>query len=588
MPELNDRPATAVKAPARIGDIVRSFRGPLVGVGVFSAVSNVLMLTGAFFMLLVYDRVLPSGSVPTLVALSILALILFAGQAVLDAIRGRLLVRIAGDLDSRLAEGVFRAAPQLPLRLGGRADGAQYFRDMEAVRGFLSGTGPTAFFDLPWIPIYLLILFGFHPWLGITGLIGAIVLISLTLFTEYLTRAPSRKATTIGARRSAMSEAALRNAEVIQAMGLGRPLARRWSETNAEYVGEQQSVSDVAGGLGSASKSLRMILQSAMLAMGALLVIRGEASPGIIIAGSILAGRALAPVDLAIANWRGFVNARASWGRLRNLVGIVESETAPMPLPAPSASLSLQGVTAAAPGSQKILVQDFSFTVPAGSALGIIGPSGGGKTSLLRLITGIWHPSLGKVRLDGAELKQWDNAELGRHIGYVPQDVELFSGTVSENISRFDPQLDPEAVVAAAQVAGVHNLIVSLPDGYDTEIGERGQNLSSGQRQRIALARALYRDPFLVVLDEPNSNLDGEGDAALTNAIVKVRERGGIVVVAAQRSSALAGVDLVLAMEDGKMLAMGPRDEVLARLRQTQGAASQQTQLKVVKTTPEN
>jgi ATP-binding cassette subfamily C protein len=565
--------------------LFRGFRIPLAGVGLFSAVSNVLMLTGAFFMLQIYDRVLPSGSVPTLVVLSILALGLFSAQAVLDAIRGRLLVRMATDLDSRLAGPVFRGASLMPLRAGDRGDSMQYFRDLEAVRSFLSGLGPTVFFDLPWIPIYLLIIFAFHPLLGYTALIGAIILVSLTLFSEYLTRSPSRRATAAGARRSAAAEAASRNAEVMQAMGMSRSLARRWQGINRDFVEEQRLVSDVAGALGAASKSLRMILQSGVLAVGAFLVIGGEASPGIIIAGSILAGRALAPVDLAIAHWRNFINARAAWKRLRTLVGLVEKETAPLPLPAPTKALSLRGVTATAPGTQRVLIHDFSFELAAGTGLGIIGPSGGGKTSLLRLITGIWRPSLGKVALDGAELSQWDGAALGRHIGYMPQDVELLSGTVAENIARFEPGYDPEAVVAAAKAAGVQDMIVGLPSGYDMEIGDRGQNLSSGQRQRIALARALYRDPFLVVLDEPNSNLDGEGDAALTAAILAVRSRGGIVVVAAQRSSALAGVDLVLAMEDGKMLGMGPKEQVLAKLRQVMPGS--QGQLKVVKM-PEN
>jgi ATP-binding cassette subfamily C protein len=565
--------------------LLSGLRAPLAGVGLFSAVSNVLMLTGAFFMLQIYDRVLPSGSVPTLVALSLLALGLFAFQAVLDAIRGRLLARMAIELDSRLAAPIFRGAALLPLRVGERGDAMQYFRDLEAVRSFLSGLGPTVFFDLPWIPIYLLIIFGFHPLLGYTALVGAAILVSLTLLTEYLTRSPSRKATAAGARRGTAAEAAVRNAEVMQAMGMSRSLAGRWQGMNSEFVDEQRVVSDVAGGLGAASKSLRMILQSGVLAMGAYLVIGGEASPGIIIAGSILAGRALAPVDLAIAHWRNFINARASWKRLRTLAGLVEKQVSPLPLPAPSKSLSLRSVTATAPGTQRVLIHDFSFDVAAGTGLGIIGPSGGGKTSLLRLITGIWQPSLGKVSLDGAELPQWDNAALGRHIGYVPQDIELFAGSVADNIARFEPGYDADAVVAAARMAGAHDMIVGLPNGYDMQIGDRGQNLSAGQRQRIALARALYRDPFLVVLDEPNSNLDGEGDAALTNAITAVRARGGIVVVAAQRASALAGVDLVLAMEDGKMLGMGPKDRVLAKLRQTMPGP--QGQLKVVTNSPE-
>jgi ATP-binding cassette subfamily C protein len=338
-----------------------------------------------------------------------------------------------------------------------------------------------------------------------------------------------------------------------------------WAEANAQYMQSQQRTADVAGGLGAISKVFRMALQSAVLALGAYLVIQQEATAGIIIASSILTARALAPVELAIANWKGFVAARQSWARLKELLARLPAQEPPLALPKPRMALTVESVAAVAPGQQKLLVQDASFALRAGSAVGVIGPSGSGKSSLVRLLVGVWTPARGKVRLDGAALEQWDPEALGRHIGYLPQDVELFAGTVAQNIARFEPEAKAEDVIAAAQAAGVHDLILRLPDGYETQIGEGGMALSAGQRQRIALARALYDEPFLVVLDEPNSNLDAEGEQALTQAMLGVRARGGVVVVVAHRPSALASVDLVLMMAEGRVQAFGPKDEVLSK-----------------------
>jgi ATP-binding cassette subfamily C protein len=412
-----------------------------------------------------------------------------------------------------------------------------------------------------------------HPGLGYTALGGAIILTALTLLTEVLTRRPTKAAASFATSRSELAQAGHRNAEAIVAMGMVGRMVQRWVEANRQYMAGQLGASDVVGGLGAVSKVLRMTLQSAVLAVGAFLVIRQEATAGIIIAGSILAARALAPVDLAIAHWKAFAACRQSWQRLNKLLTLLPQEQAPMPLPAPRERLTVEGASGAPPGSSKPVLQDVSFKLERGSGLGVIGPTGSGKSSLARLLVGVWQPVRGKVRLDGCTFDQWSSEVLGTHIGYLPQDVELLSGTVAQNIARFEPDADPQAIVAAAKAAGVHDLIIELGEGYETHVGERGETLSAGQAQRIALARALYRDPFLVILDEPNSNLDAAGDEALTRAILGVRARGGIVVVIAHRPSAIAGVDLVLVLKQGRLQAFGPKDEILSKVLQRDAPA---------------
>ena len=426
--------------------------------------------------------------------------------------------------------------------------------------------GPIAFFDLPWMPLYLIVIFMFHPVLGLTATLGAAVLIALTFLTGRLTAEPSRAATTSGAKRHGIAEQSRVNAEVLVAMGMSRRMGDRFEAANAEHNATQLAISDVTTGLGSLSKVLRMALQSAMLGIGAYLVIQQQATAGVIIAGTILVSRALAPVDLAIANWKGFVNARQAWARLSAKLAELPADPMPMPLPDPKILLSVEGVSIAAPGRAGAIVQNVSFSLEAGQSLGIIGPSGSGKSTLVRALVGVWRPTGGRIRLDNAELNQWVPEVLGRHVGYLPQDVALYSGTVAENISRFEVDPDPQAVVAAARAAGVHDMILDLREGYGTPVGERGLALSGGQRQRIGLARALYGDPFLVVLDEPNSNLDAEGETALAEAIEAVRRRGGILIIVAHRPSALAGVSHVLVLNQGRVRAFGPKDQVLSAL----------------------
>ena len=551
-----------------------SCRAAFMGIGVFSGLINLLMLTGSLFMLEVYDRVLPSRSVPTLVGLAAIAAILFIFQGLMEITRSRLLVRVGNHLDWSLSARVYDLIVRLPLRTRGSGDGMQPIRDLDTVRSVMSGAGPAALFDLPWLPFYLAICFAFHPLIGATALGGTVILIGLTFLTEAMSRHPVKAAATYAAARNRLADASRRNAEVVTSMGMSAQLLTRWTNLSAAYLAHQKAANDVSGGLGATGRILRMMLQSAVLAVGAYLVIHQEASGGIIIASSILTGRALAPVDLAIANWRNFVAARQSWKRLDKLFAALPIAPSQMQLPAPARSLAVESLAVAAPGIQKLLVTDVNFTLKAGSALGIIGASASGKSSLVRALVGVWRPTRGVVRLDGASLDQWSAAALGPHIGYLPQDVELIEGTIAENIARFQPGPSAELVIAAAKAAGVHDLIVNLPAGYETPIGEQGTSLSAGQRQRVALARALYRDPFLVVLDEPNSNLDVEGEQALTKAILGVRSRGGIVVVVAHRPNALAAVDQLMTMAGGTQQAFGPKDEILSRLQRREPAPS--------------
>jgi PrtD family type I secretion system ABC transporter len=563
---------SSLPARTELGDALRACRGAFLGVGLMSCMINILYLTGSFFMLEVYDRVLPSRSVPTLVGLIVLAGGLYVAQGILDLLRGRILVRIGSSLDEALSPRVFQTVVRLPLLAGGHNEGLQPLRDLDNVRSFLSGMGPSALFDLPWLPLYLAICFAFHPMIGVTALVGAVLLVGLTILTEIMTREPAREANGLAARRSGIASASRRNAEVVVAMGMAGRLTQRWREANETYLAGNQRTSDVAGGLGAIAKVMRMILQSAVLGVGAYLVINQEATAGIIIAGSILSARALAPVDLAIAHWKGFVTARQSWHRLNGLLYALPDQAAVTQLQNPSQKLTIEGVSIAPPGEQKITVSDITFALAAGNGLGIIGPSGSGKSSLLRALVGVWKPVRGHVRLDAAALDQWAPDDLGRHIGYLPQDVELFAGSIADNICRFDPDAKDDDIITAARQAGVHDLIVGMREGYDTQVGDHGGVLSAGQAQRIALARALYGDPFLIVLDEPNSNLDTEGDEALTKAVRAARTRGAIVIVVAHRPIGIEGVDMLLVLKDGRMQAFGPKETVLGQVLQRPAA----------------
>ena len=569
------RPAERTHRSGELQEALRRSSGALIGVAGMSGLVNLLTLTGSFFMLQVYDRVIPGRSLPTLVGLCVLALALYAAQGAFEALRGRVLARIGAALDAELGGRVFKLALQAPLRGARPEEAGQPLRDLDQIRAFLSGVGPAALFDLPWLPAYVALCVLFHPWIGATAVAGVTLLVGLTVLTDLATREPTLTATAGVGRRHVFAEAARRNAEAAAAMGLQDRLAGRWEAIQRDCTRAQLGVADIGGGLGAVSKMARMVIQSGVLALGAWLVIDNQASGGVMIAASILVGRALAPAELAIANWKGFVAARQSWHRLSRLLDRLPAGSAPLVLPAPRASLSVEGLTVIPPGAVRAAVQEADFRLAAGQALGVVGPSASGKSSLGRALVRVWAPARGLVRLDGAGLDQWSPAGLGVHVGFLPQEAELFAGTVAENIARFDPEAADGGIVAAGRAAGAHELILRLPQGYDTILGDGGAGLSAGQRQRVGLARALYGDPFLVVLDEPNANLDTEGEHALTRAILGVRERGGICVVIAHRPSALAAVDHVLVLSEGRVQAFGPKDEVLRQVLRPTPVSSQ-------------
>ncbi len=550
------------RAQSELAAALATYRSAFAGVAAFTALLNLLYLTGSFFMLQVYDRVLPSRSVPTLVGLGVLAMALYAFQALLDIVRTRVLTRIAGGFAEQLDRRTYRLVVTLPLK----APALRRFepaRDLEQIRNFMTSGGPTALFDLPWLPLYLGICYLFHPLIGVTATVGALILVAITALTELKVRRPTLEASALSAQRNALIEASRSNSEVLHAMGMVGAFAERWADTSRRLAAIQLHATDITSGLGGLSRTLRMVLQSAVLAVGAYLVIHQQATAGIIIAGSILAARALAPVEVAIGQWRVFIGARQSWQRLANLLRQLPEEPDRLALPPPRQVLSVEAVSVVPVGSDVLALRDVSFELTAGQGLGIIGPSASGKSTLARAIVGVWPTVRGKVRLDGAPIDQWSSEALGRHIGYLPQDMELFFGTVAQNIARLDPRPPADKVIEAAKAAGIHEMILSLPNGYETEMGDGGTALSAGQRQRIGLARALYGDPFLVVLDEPNSSLDAQGDEALTQAILSVRRRRGIVVVIAHRPSALAAVDQLLLLNGGQQQAYGPKDTVL-------------------------
>ncbi|MNI01515.1 Type I secretion system ATP-binding protein PrsD [compost metagenome] len=541
-------------------------RQAFVGVAILSAVSNILMLVSPLFMMQVYDRVLTSHSIPTLAALSLLAAGIYAVLAIIEILRSKILLQIGRRLDEQLNMPSIMATLAVPVA---GQEGAQSapLRDLDQIRQFMSGPGPIAIADLPWMPIFVFLLYLFHPLFGLAVVGGAIVLLSLTLCSELLLRKPSRQAAQRLASRWELSEAGRRNADSLRAMGMQTVFARRIETAHDQYSAENLRSSNLTATFTAIAKIFRLALQSGMLALGALLVIDQLASAGAIIAASVLTSKALAPIEMATGQWRNFISARQSARRLQDTFNRIRPEAAEMQLPVPSRSLSVAGLAIAAPGDGKMLVQNVSISLFSGQAVGIIGPSGSGKSSLGRALTGAWPAHKGTIRLDGAELTQWDSDRLGPSIGYLAQNVELFAGTVADNIGRFSPSATPEKIMEAAKLANVHELILSLPNGYDTQVGTGGSTLSGGQRQRIGLARALYGNPFLIVLDEPNSNLDAEGEEALTSAVMAARQKGAIVIVIAHRANMLKVVDHVLVVNNGTMTAFGPRDEVLGKLK---------------------
>ena len=550
-------------------DVVRDYRQVFIVVLGVSAILNVLLLGGSLYMMMVYDSVLPSRSIPTLIGLAILVMIVYAFQGFFENMRAGMLADVANAVEQKLSGRVQGAISQLALagqKLPG--DGLGPMRDLENVRAFLA-SGAVAMIDLPWILFFLGVLFALHVWLGVTTLVGAVVLFSLTLITNRVMKQPAEQLSQLSAHRNGAAETNLRHVELLTALGMRNRMQQRWGRSNSAYAAAQNKLARSGAALGGLSKMLRLALQSLILTVGALLVLDDKASGGVIFASSILSARALAPVDQAIVNWKGFISARIGWLTLSEMLKRVP---APQPvslrLPRPERRLEVEKLVVAPPGSRQMTVNGATFQLSAGDACAVIGPSGAGKSSLGRALIGAWRPARGTIRFDGASLDQWDPEHFGEWVGYLPQSVELLDGTIAQNIARFDPDATSEGVLAAAKAAAVHDLITGLPQGYETRVGTDGEALSGGQRQRIGLARALYGDPFFILLDEPNSNLDGEGEAALAAAIASVRKRGGILVVISHRADILGRVSHIMLLRGGRMEAFGPAAEIMARLRQ--------------------
>lgn len=571
---------SATPATNELLDVLLTFRQAFIHVGLFSFAVNLLMLVPSIYMLQVYDRVLSSRNETTLVMLTLLTLGFYMLISGLEWIRSRVLIRVGNQMDKQLSSRIFTATFKRNLTKQGGSP-AQALQDLTNVRQFLSGAGIFAFFDTPWIPIYLLVTTFIHPWIGVATIVGALLLVALAYINEIATHKLLDEATKAAITANQYASNNLRNAEVIEALGMLKSLSFRWQKKQADFLSLQSQASDRAGVISSITKFTRISLQSLILGLGAWLAIKGEVTPGAMIAGSILMGRAVAPVEQLIGTWKQWVSAKDAYTRLNQLLATFPSQEIGLSLPAPTGLISVEAVTAFAPGTNIQILNNLNIRANPGDVIAVIGPSAAGKSSLARLLVGVWKPVRGNVRLDGADVAIWNKDDLGPNIGYLPQDIELFEGSIAENISRFG-ELDSAKIIAAAQLAGVHDMILHLPQGYDTQAGIDGAFLSGGQKQRIALARALYGNPNLVVLDEPNSNLDEAGDVALVNAIQQLKLRSCTVFVVSHRNNILSVVDKLLWLREGTMVAYGPKDEVIALIQQ----GSQQAAKPTPSTTP--
>ncbi|PWV72655.1 type I secretion system permease/ATPase [Halomonas sp. A11-A] len=555
---------------------LKACRSSFVSVGFFSMFVNLLMLVPPMYMLQVYDRVLSTQSVDTLIMLTLVVIFLFMVMGGLELVRSRILVRVGNKLDSSINARLYSAMFRRSVVAQGQQS-AQPLNDLTSVRQFLTGNGLFAFFDAPWVPVYLFVLFLFHPWLGIFATVAGIILLGLAIANEKATKGLLAEASSEHIQAQNLANSNLRNAEVLHAMGMLPGIMGRWAQKHHQFLSKQSQASDRAGALTNTSKVLRMLAQSMILGLGAYLVLRGDMTPGMMIAGSIIMGRALAPIDQMIGSWKGFVGARGAYDRLNDLLNQIPAEQRRMSLPAPKGNLAVETVAAAPPGVRMATIRGINFEVAKGEHIGIIGPSAAGKSTLARVLLGIWPAQVGSVRLDGADVVQWNRDELGPYIGYLPQDIELFDGTIGENIARFG-EVNAEKVVKAAQKAGVHEMILELPNGYDTYISSTSGALSGGQRQRIGLARALYGNPVFVVLDEPNSNLDDAGERALSETIATLKAEGVTLFIISHRTSVLKSMDKLLVMKEGQVSMFGPRDQVLAQFaKKPQRQVSQST-----------
>ncbi|SFU55737.1 ATP-binding cassette, subfamily C, exporter for protease/lipase [Nitrosospira multiformis] len=559
-----------------IAQVLLSFKGAFRTVGIFSAIINLLMLVPSLYMLQVYDRVLASRNETTLLMLTLMALGAFLFMGALELVRSFVLIRIGAQLDMKMNKRIYTAAFEQNLkRAGGNA--GQALQDFTTLRQFLTGQGLFAFFDVPWFPIYLTVIFLFSPLLGLFALTGAAVLIALAFANQALSKKPLAEANAVAITSGNLATNNLRNAEVIAAMGMLPDLMARWLRLNDRVLRLQAEASQKAGKINSITKFVRVSMQSLILGLGALLVLEGKVTPGMMIVAMILLGRALSPVEQLISVWRSWSSTRSAYQRLNELLAANPMRETGMLLPKPLGKVSVEAVTAAPPGSTVSVLKNVNFTIVPGDVLGVIGPSGSGKSTLARLLVGVWPVAMGKVRLDGADVYYWNKDELGPHIGYLPQDIELFAGTVAENIARFG-EVDSEKVVMTAKRAGIHEMVLRLPQGYDTPLGDGGAGLSGGQKQRLGLARAMYGDPSLIMLDEPNSNLDEVGEQALIEAIDDLRKQGKTIVIISHKNSVLAATTKLLLLVDGKTQLFGPTAQVLDRLRNPRPQPVQQVQ----------
>ena len=552
--------------PSELAQAIHYCRDSFQSAAIFSFFINLLMLLPSIYMMQVYDRVLGSNSTSTLLMLTLLAAVLFIMLGALEWIRSQILIRVSTRFDVLLNERLYRVLFRQALVSGGKTS-AQPLSDLLVLRQFLTGNGLFAFFDAPWMPIYIGLLFLFHPTFGVVAVISAIILILLAIWNERATHDDMEKANRVSVESSNITARNLRNAEVVHALGMVPDLMGRWKDKQQKLIMLQAAASEKGGLIAALSKTYRITVQSLILGLGAWLAIDKQISPGLMIGGSILLGRALAPIDLMIGSWKQFLSARTAYGRLNVLLAQFPAEAERLPLPAPKGALRVEQAVVAPPGSKIPVLKGLNFTIEAGSFVALIGASASGKSTLARALLGIWPVANGAIRLDGADVGQFERGLIGPHIGYLPQDIELFDGSIAENIARFG-DLDADKIFAAAQAAGVHDMILHLPQGYDTEIGGSGGVLSAGQRQRVGLARALYGDPVLVVLDEPNSNLDETGEQALAQALAGLKQRGSTVVVITHRVGVLNMADRIMVLNEGTLVLDGPRDEVLAKLNQ--------------------
>ncbi|MDF5831934.1 MULTISPECIES: type I secretion system permease/ATPase [Pseudomonas] len=556
---------------------LKACRGSFISVGFFSLFVNALMLVPTFYMIQVSGRVVPSSSAPTLIMLTLIMTILMVTLGSLEWVRSRIMVRVSNRLDVLLSRDVYRASFKRALSSGGMDASAQSLNDLTSLRQFLTGNGLFAFFDAPWLPIYTAVMFMFHPWFGWMTVGSALVLVVLAYLNQRYTGKALVEANQQNVTANLQTTKNLRNAEVIESMGMLDTLMARWGKRQRRVLVLQSDASDKGGVISSISRTFRNWSQSIMLALGAYLVITHQINPGLMMAGSLLLGRALAPVDQIIGSWKGFVAARVQYNRLNETLEKLHNEPDRMALPDPEGHIQVENLVVTPPGGKNPIIRNISFVTPAGTIVGIVGPSAAGKSTLVRALLGIWPAQHGTVRLDGADISAWDKQKLGPHLGYLPQDIELFEGSISDNIARFT-KVDPEKVVLAARTAGVHEMILQLPDGYDTVIGSEGVNLSGGQRQRIGLARAIYGSPRLIVLDEPNSNLDEVGERALSVALQLIKESGATVFIVSHRPNILSRLDRVMVMNAGTITLYGARDQVIAELAQQQAKAQQAQQ----------